>query len=306
MSARAVLLATGCRERPRAARLVPGDRPLGVLTTGALQQFVSLHHHAVGRRAIVVGAEHVSFSAVLTLAHAGAAVAAMITEHPRHQTYLPYKWLSAACHRAPILTSHRVTRIIGSRRVEAVEVTDVQTGAAHRIPCDTVVFTGDWVPDHELARRGGLVMDPATRGPRVDCDLRTATRGVFAAGNLVHAAETADIAALGGRHAARAIDAFLQTDQWPERAAIPVACAAPIHWVSPSAIRVDALPPLGRFTWRVRSCLDRAELIVRQGRRVMWRGVHRRLTPTLPYHTLADWIRDLDPNGEPVTFSLVG
>ena len=66
----AVVLATGTRERPRAARLVPGDRPAGVLTTGALQQFSALHHQPVGRRAVIVGAEHVSFSAVLTLRHA--------------------------------------------------------------------------------------------------------------------------------------------------------------------------------------------------------------------------------------------
>ena len=68
----AVVLATGCRERPRSARLVPGSRPAGVITTGMLQQLVYLHGAAAGARAIIVGAEHVSFSALLTLAHGGA------------------------------------------------------------------------------------------------------------------------------------------------------------------------------------------------------------------------------------------
>ena len=72
-----------------------------------------------------------------------------------------------------------------------------------------MVFTGDWIPDHELARLAGLAMDPGTRGPVVDTTLATSLAGVFAAGNLVHAAETADIAALSGRHAARHIAAFL-------------------------------------------------------------------------------------------------
>jgi len=67
---RAVVLATGARERPRSARLVPGDRPAGVFTTGQLQQWVLLAHLPVGRRAVVVGAEHVAYSAVLTLRHA--------------------------------------------------------------------------------------------------------------------------------------------------------------------------------------------------------------------------------------------
>ena len=68
----AVVLATGCRERPRSARLVPGSRPAGVMTTGMLQQLVYLRGLPAGRRALVVGAEHVSFSAILTLAHGGA------------------------------------------------------------------------------------------------------------------------------------------------------------------------------------------------------------------------------------------
>ena len=79
---RAVLLATGCRERPRSARLVPGSRPAGVMTTSTLQQLVHLEGRKVGRRAVIVGAEHVSFSAVATLAHGGASVAGLVTELP--------------------------------------------------------------------------------------------------------------------------------------------------------------------------------------------------------------------------------
>lgn len=303
--ARAVILATGCRERPRTARLVPGDRPLGILTTGALQQLVYIQHQCIGRRAVVVGAEHVSFSAVLTLAHAGAETVAMITEHPRHQTYTPYRWLSASRLRVPILTSHRITNIIGRRRVEAVEVTDLATGAVRQLPCDAVVFTGDWIPDHELARRGGLMMDPATRGPCIDGALRTSAPGVFAAGNLVHAAETADIAALSGRHVAHAVQAFLESDRWPERAPVPILCAPPVQWVAPSAIDGDAhRPPQNRFAWRVSEFCGPAELIVRQGGRVLWRRRYRRLVPTLPLRASAEWIGRVDFSGEPVTFEL--
>src|SRR5208282_105990 len=77
----------------------------------------------------------------------------------------------------------------GWGRLAGVEVADVRTGATRFVPCDTVVFTGDWIPDHELARLAGLAMDPGTRGPVVDTRLETSAPGVFAAGNLVHAAE---------------------------------------------------------------------------------------------------------------------
>jgi thioredoxin reductase len=86
LHARAVVLATGCRERPRSARLVSGTRPQGVMTTGTLQQLVYLAGERVGERAVVVGAEHVSFSALLTLAHGGARTVAMPTTRPTRRS----------------------------------------------------------------------------------------------------------------------------------------------------------------------------------------------------------------------------
>jgi thioredoxin reductase len=302
--ARAVLLATGCRERPRAARLVPGTRPLGVFTTGALQQLVYLQHAPVGRRAVVVGAEHVSFSAVLTLAHAGVATVTMITEHGRHQSYAPFKWLTATRFGVPIRTESRLSAILGSRRVEAVEVTHLPTGAVEQLACDTVVFTGDWFPDHELARRAGLTMDPATRAPRVDQLLRTSVRGVFAAGNLLHGAETADVAALSGRHAARAISAFLDRGAWPDRPPLPIRCDPPLRWVSPSAIAGHHAPPRGGFILRVAQVCGASDIVVRQGARELSRHRHRQLLPNLSIGAPADWLGRLNLDGPPPTFAL--
>ncbi|CAN0512919.1 unnamed protein product, partial [Phaeothamnion confervicola] len=139
IEASAIVVATGVRERPRSARLVPGDRPAGVFTTGALQQFVQRGLH-VGERAVVVGAEHVSFSAIATLAHAGCRTVAMVTALPRHQSYAPLRWATATRHRVPLLTGVDVANVLGHGRVESVELTDGQL-----VACDTVVFTGDWV-----------------------------------------------------------------------------------------------------------------------------------------------------------------
>ena len=306
ITASAIVLATGCRERPRTARLVPGTRPLGVFTTGALQQFVYLHGQPIGRRAVVVGAEHVSFSALLTLAHSGASTVAMLTEHARHQTYLPYKWVSATRLGVPILTSTRVTRILGRQRVEAVEITNLDTGVVSRLECDTVVFTGDWIPDNELARRAGLAMDPATRAPRVDLGLRTSAPGVFAVGNLVHAAETADVAALSGRHAADALHAFLHSGDWPSVPPVPVICETPVRWASPSAISTQAprRPPHEHFILRVSEFRVHATLAACQAGRVLWRRRYRRLVPGLPVHALTSWLPQVDPGGGAVTFRL--
>ena len=193
IDADAVVLATGVRERPRSARLVPGDRPAGIFTTGSVQQ-LAMAGHRIGNRAVIVGAEHVSFSAILTLAHAGCRSVAMVTPLPRHQSYGVIKMAMASLRRVPVLTGVDVAEIVGRRRVEHVVLTNGRT-----IDCDTVVFTGDWIPDNELARRAGLTIDPTIKGPVVDHAFRTSRDGVFAIGNLVHRVAAADRCALDGR-----------------------------------------------------------------------------------------------------------
>jgi len=201
--ARAVLLATGCRERSRAARQIPGTRPLGVYTTGALQRLVYLQGVRPGRRAVVVGAEAVSFSALRTLRGAGVELAALVTAEPRARA-LP--WVRAA-RPAVVETDTRVTRIDGTGRVEAVELEG--PGGARTVACDTVVFTGEMVPEHELARLGGLALDPATRGPIVGAGFMTRRRGVFAAGNLLRGDGSAYTCVREGEAAARALHRWL-------------------------------------------------------------------------------------------------
>ena len=293
LDADAVLLATGCRERPRSARLVPGTRPAGIFTTGSAQQLVHLQHARIGRRAVVVGAEHVSFSAVLTLRGVGCETIAMVTEHASHQTYAPLAWLAAGRRRVPILGSARVADIRGAARVDAVALEDGRV-----LACDTVVFTGDWIPDHELARRGGLAMDGGTRGPRVDPCGRTSKRGVFAAGNLVHAAETADVAALGGRRVAGAIVDFLRTGDWPEEATV-VECEAPLRWVCPNVLTPGS-PYRGPFLLRIDTLLRRARLSVTQNGRTIWRGSSRRLVPNRSIRMPGDWVGRVERGAAPL------
>ena len=266
-------------------------------------------------RALVVGAEHVSFSAAVTLAHGGANVVALVTGHERQQSYTAFRFGAAVRWRVPVWTSSAVQRIAGRGRLEGVEVADVRTGAARFVPCELVVFTGDWIPDHELARLAGLAMDPGTRGPVVDTTLATSLAGVFAAGNLVHAAETADIAALSGWHAARHIAAFLDAEgaaggegatarsAAATEARLAVLVEPPLRWISPNAIESAAPPPLGRFVLRSAAFRRGARLEVRQDGRLLARSRPARLIPERPVHLGAAWLDRVDPAGGPVRVS---
>jgi thioredoxin reductase len=235
VSADAVVLATGARERPRPARLVPGDRPDGVYTTGQLQNLVHVHRAKVGSRALIVGAELVSWSAVLTLREAGCATVGMVSGYPRSEAYAAFRIPGRALTSGPLYTSSRIVGISGKDRVRAAVVEHIETGQRTTVDCDTVVFTGDWIPDHELARTGGLAMDPATRGPLVDAGLRTSSPGVFAVGNLLHPVDTADGAALDGRHVAAAVTGWLERRDEPPKA-VRIRTERPFRWVAPQLV----------------------------------------------------------------------
>jgi thioredoxin reductase len=305
LRAAAVVLATGCRERPRSARLVPGSRPEGVMTTGMLQQLVELRGERVAGRAVVVGAEHVSFSAVMTLARGGAEVVGMVTELPRHQSFAAFRVGAALRYRMPLWTRTALTGMYGRPRVEEVELSNLDSGRTRRVACDTVVFTADWIPDHELAVLAGLELDPGTRGPRVDTGLRTTRPGFFAAGNLLHGAEPADVAALSGRHAAASVSRWLaEGESWPERR-VPITCRPPLQWISPNAVSAAIQPPAReRFALRSAAFLGRSEVEIRQDARLLWSGRVPRLIPGRSRAMPSSWITRVDSEGGPIVVAL--
>lgn len=296
----AVVLATGCRERPRSARLVPGSRPAGVMTTSTLQQFVHLRGEKVGSRAIIVGAEHVSFSAVATLAHAGAKVAGLVTDLPKHQSLGVFRAGAAVRYRAPVWPRTQISAIRGRQRVESVELTHLDSGETRTVDCDLVIFTADWIPDHELAVMAGCELDPGSLGPLVDQALRTTRPGVFAAGNLLHPAETADICALDGRHVAPPVAAYLRgPGEWPS--SVRLVPRDPLAWVVPNLlISAGQDPPRRRFLFRSREFLRRAQIRIRQDGRPLWRGRVGRVVPGRSTHIPSTWVAGVDRAGGPV------
>jgi len=301
LSAGSVLLATGCRERPRSARLIPGSRPQGVMNTGTLQQLVHLGHERVGERAVVVGAEHVSYSAVQTLHEAGAQTVAMTTELAHHQSFAAFNLGVRARHGTRLLTRTKVSAILGDGRLRAVELEHLDTGESSRVDCDLLVLTADWVPDHELAVLGGAALDPGTRGPAIDAAHHTTRPGLFAAGNVLHGAEPADIAALSGRRAAASILAHLTGEPWPA-AGVPLRCAEPLRWVVPNIARVHGCT---RHLVRSSRELRDVRIAVMQDGRTLATSRLARVSPGRSASLDGGWAARVDPLGGPVVLSVV-
>ena len=297
IKAKVIVIATGCRERPRAARLVPGTRPAGVFTTGWLQRLVHLQHGSPGKRAVIVGAEHVSYSAVLTLRHAKCSIVAMVTERSRHDSFTAFNIGARARWRFPLLTQTTVTGILGDHQVAGVQIQDAK-GRMKVLDCDNVIFTGDWISENELARRAGLVIDPGTGGPAVDARLATSAPGIFAIGNVLHPSATADICALDGAHAAAGIADYLGAPgSWPTRS-LRLRTEGPIDWVSP-----NLLPPTARTAARgkvlvqfnERRRLPRLEIV--QGGARLWSGYVPWGIPTRPVPISDSWLAAVSATG---------
>lgn len=240
--ARALVLATGCRELPRSVLTVAGARPAGIFNTGVVQRLHSQFHAAPGREAVIIGSDDMSLIAVPALDRLGVRVRAVVEERPYRLGYLGLEWLTLRPRRIPLLVHHHAQQILGTERVSGVRLAardenGAPQGEPFTLACDTVIFSGEFVPENTLAKLAQLPLDARTQGPIVDQNFETELPGVFACGNLIHAADAADHALEDGEHTAKAVFEYLQA---PTREAEHVQQIQPgegIHAVVPQRLR---------------------------------------------------------------------
>lgn len=249
LTARRIMIATGAREVPRSARLLPGDRPVGVITTGTLQSYVAFHGLMPFRRPVILGSELVSFSAVLTCLTHGARPVAML-ESARHPlARAPFNWLPKLAG-IPFHLGVEIVDIRGTSRVEAVTFRRLD-GPLETLACDGLLLTGRFTPEAALCRQSRLGVAPGSAGPAIDQDGRCADPIFFAGGNVLRAVETGGWAFREGRAVGRAMAEDL-TRQEEAAEAIPVTFDAPLKLVVPGLLRRhgNQRPAFGDFQLR--------------------------------------------------------
>jgi NADPH-dependent 2,4-dienoyl-CoA reductase/sulfur reductase-like enzyme len=188
LQAKRVVLSTGVRESSRAQRFIGGDRPLGIITTGALQSMVYLQGIRPFRQPVIFGSELVSFSSISTCRHLGINPVAMVEENDRIVANLivqPYLTLKGV----PLFTRVKSPKIIGREKVEAIEFTDA-SGHLKRIETDGIIVSGRFRPESALLRMSHLEVDPGSGGPVIDQFGQCTDPAYYSTGNLLGPAET--------------------------------------------------------------------------------------------------------------------
>jgi thioredoxin reductase len=257
LTAERILVATGARESPRSARLLPGDRPLGIVTTGAFQSYLAFHHLSPFSSPIIVGTELVSLSALLTCLTRGIRPVAMIEPGPRPLAKRPFTWFPALVG-VPVYKNARIIDIIGTDRVSAVRIR--VEGREVLLKCDGLLLTGQFTPESALCRQTRAGVDGGSGGPAIDQDGRTANPIIYSAGNILRGVETGGWSYREGRAVGTAISCDLASPRAPEEP-VQVAYDDPLKLVVPGMLRPSQLEGAAfkhfqiRFVRRVRGTL---------------------------------------------------
>lgn len=198
VQAKALVLAMGCRERPRGALAIPGSRPAGVYTAGTAQRLVNVEGYMPGSRFVILGSGDIGMIMARRLTLEGAEVVAMVEILPYISGLRRNLVQCVLDYNIPLHLCTTVTNVLGEERVESVIISQVDErwqpipGTQQELKCDTLLLSVGLIPENELSRMAGVAIDPVTGGPVVDERYATDVPGIYAAGNAVHVYDLVD------------------------------------------------------------------------------------------------------------------
>ena len=257
--AKAVILAMGCRERPRGALNIPGYRPAGIFSAGTAQRLVNIEGYMPGREVVILGSGDIGLIMARRMTLEGAKVK-VVAE------LMPYsgglKRNIVQClddYGIPLKLSHTVVDIEGKEHVTAVTIAEVGAdrkpipGTEERYTCDTLLLSCGLIPENELSRAAGVKMSTVTSGPVVNESLETNIPGVFACGNVLHVHDLVDYvseeAGRAGQNAVKFVnDGCMKAS---EENIIELVATEGARYTVPSTINVDRMDDLLTVRFRV-------------------------------------------------------
>lgn len=218
IKAKAIILAMGCRERPRGALDIAGSRPAGVMSAGAAQKFVNIDGYMPGKEVVILGSGDIGLIMARRMTLEGAKVKVVCEVMPYSGGLQRNIVQCLEDFDIPLRLSCTVVQVHGKDRVEGVTIANVDEhmlpipGTEEYIPCDTVLLSVGLIPENELSKQINLEMDPVTRGPKVNEMRETSHKGVFACGNVLQVHDLVDYVTLESQIAGKGAAAYIKGD----------------------------------------------------------------------------------------------
>ncbi len=198
IKAKAIILAMGCRERPRGAINIPGERCAGIFSAGTAQELINMQGYKVGKKAVILGSGDIGLIMARRLVFEDTKVEAVVELMPYSSGLSRNIVQCVEDFNIPLMFNSTITKIVGKERVEGVYIAKVDEKKSpiketeKFIECDTILLSVGLLPENELSAMAGIKMSPITKGAIVDSSLETNVSGIFACGNVLHVHDLVD------------------------------------------------------------------------------------------------------------------
>lgn len=242
VTAKALILATGCRERTAKQVNIHGTRPAGVFTAGTAQHFTNLLGELPTKKCVILGSGDIGLIMARRLTLEGAKVLGV------YEAKSTPSGLTRNIHQClhdydiPLYLSHTVTRVFGADRLTAVEIAEVDdkmqpiSGTEQILECDALILSVGLIPENELAETLDVQLDPKTKGPVCNAQLMTSADGIFSCGNALHVNDLVDYVSESGEIAGENAAKYVRA----ERKEIPVKAGSRLLYAVPQKLDLNS------------------------------------------------------------------
>ncbi|WP_026894759.1 NAD(P)/FAD-dependent oxidoreductase [Clostridiisalibacter paucivorans] len=282
---KAIVLAMGCRERPRGALSIPGTRPAGVFTAGTAQRFINMEGHMVGKKVVILGSGDIGLIMARRLTLEGAEVKAVAELMPYSGGLTRNIVQCLDDFDIPLLLSHTVIDIKGKDRVEGVVIAKVDEnrrpipGTEKLYECDTLLLSVGLIPENELSKSAGIKLDTITNGPMVNESMETNINGIFACGNVVHVHDLVDYVTEESIRAGKNAAKFVKDQLIDNSNVIDTKPGDGIRYIVPHKVRVENLDKTLDMFMRVTDVYKDVKLVIKADGNIIREMKKKHLAP---------------------------
>ena len=270
ISAKSVVLAMGCRERPRGALGIAGYRPQGIYTAGTAQRLINIDGFMPGKECVILGSGDIGLIMARRMTLEGAHVAAVFELMPYSNGLNRNIVQCLDDFGIPLLLSHTIVDIKGKEKLEGVTVAEVKNGkpipgTEEYYPCDTLLLSCGLIPENELSRACGVEINPLTNGAVVDDRLQTSIPGVFACGNVLHVHDLVDYVSAEAAKAGESAADFVMNGNGDTNRKIRLVPKNGVRYTVPNSYTAAGNESELHIRFRVTGIYKNAAIVIKSG-----------------------------------------